>query len=224
MPNQAIEGYGCDCGSNFEDLKDFRRHLLQTNRNLKEGDVKHKSLGRVNIKTNEVVLPPYLERTQEEKMATTHAVHKNSTKGSYLAYKAEKEAQEDDDEGKKKQPREREPSAGGTTDPGSAVGLKVVPRVMTINYTNIMRTAQLAASREWKWREEMPLENFLDTCLANFFKEHGITLSGYFKEEEDGGNGNGHEIAEMREMMMELAGQVRGLTQIVHQMLPVEGG
>jgi len=222
---QAIEGYGCSCGFKVQDLGDFRRHLLDGVRQHKQNPNTpiHKSIGRVNMQSGDIVLPPYEERTNEEKAATNFGLKKEAKgEGSYLAHLAKKEekaeAGEDDEVAEKR--KKADESARQTTDANNAVGVKVVPRVLTINYTNIMRTAQVAAIREWKWRPDMSLENFLDTCLANFFKEHGITLGGYFKEEEKK-DGDGHaEIAELREMLMETMGQVRGLTQIVHELIP----
>jgi len=73
-----------------------------------------------------------------------------------------------------------------TSDLSIAQQLRFVPRVFTCDYTPIMRAAQQAATREWGWREDMPLDNFLDTCLSIFFKDRGITLAGYIVEKGEG--------------------------------------
>ena len=67
----------------------------------------------------------------------------------------------------------------------NAQQITLVPRVYTIDYTPILRSAFEAAMRVWGWRPDMPLANFLDTVIYNFFKEHGITLAAYVVEETE---------------------------------------
>jgi len=153
---QAIEGYGCSCGFMTENLTEFRRHLFGSQHDT---ETVHKSLGRVNMQTGEVIMPPWKERTPEQINETKHGRKKKDGDGSGTPVK--------------------------TTDVlAEAQQVKFVPRVYTADYTPIMRMAQDAAVRYWGWRPNMPLENFIDTCLYLFFKEKGITLGGYIVDEE----------------------------------------
>ena len=54
----------------------------------------------------------------------------------------------------------------------AASGMKHVQ----LEITPILLSARKAAQREWGWRADMPLENFIDTCLARFFEDRGIDL------------------------------------------------
>jgi hypothetical protein len=155
---QAIEGYGCSCGFKTEDLREFRRHMLGKQH---DSENVHKSLGRVDMLTGEVIMPPWNERTPEQKSEAKHGRRKKEKGGDGSS------------------------TAIKTTDVlAEAQQIKFVPRVYTADYTPIMRMAQDAAVHYWGWRPNMPLENFIDTCLYLFFKEKGITLGGYIVDEE----------------------------------------
>ena len=165
--SQAIEGYGCICGYRTDDLKNLRTHLLASGRTEKG---MHKSMGRINLSSGDVVLPPWNERTQEEKDMTRIAVRKdNGAKGSYTAA-----------------------SNKITENLSEASEIKFVPRVYTATLSPILQTAFVAAQRVWKWRADMPFINFLDTCIYNYFKEHGITLAAFVVDDSllDGDNGD----------------------------------
>lgn len=151
---RAIEGYGCSCGFTTDDLGEFRRHLTSKGK-VEKG--KHKSLGRVNLQTGEVIMPPVKDRTTEQKKASVYG--KRKTDGATETTK--------------------------TTELSAAQQVKFVPRVFTCDYTPVMRAAQEAAIREWGWRSDMPLDNFLDTVLHIAFKDRGIILAGYIVERED---------------------------------------
>ena len=153
--SQAIEGYGCACGFVTDSLKKFRAHLLTAKRTDPSGE--HRSIGRVNLLTGEVVLPPWEERTPEQLQMSKYGRKKND--GHHPVRTTEVLA--------------------------DATEIKVVPRVYTIDYSPILRSAQEAAVREWGWRKDMPLGNFIDTVIYNFFYEHGIRLAAYLVETEE---------------------------------------
>lgn len=127
-------------------------------------------------------MPAYNERSSEEKKASRNAVHKEKGKTSL-------------------------PGGARLTEVlDEATELKFTPRVLTANLTPIIQTGMIAAQRVWGWRTDMPLINFLDTVIYNYFREHGIRLAAYIVEEPAGtehkgnghkpgngnGNGNGH--------------------------------
>ncbi|MCK4388465.1 MAG: hypothetical protein KAW00_06795 [Dehalococcoidia bacterium] len=179
-------GYGCICGFKTTDKVKFTSHVMFSAQ--KDGRGTHKSLGRVDMETGEVVLPPFAERTDEQKK---QARHKVSTNGG------------------------DESGGGGGTGGGGAGGggtgktpivqstshiaeasqIRAVPKIFTMDYTPIMRVAQDAAVKYFGWRPDMPFENFVDTVLYYYFLEKGITLMGYVvddsllpKEEDTNGH------------------------------------
>ena len=175
---QAIEGYICICGETFDDLNQFRGHLITASRAEKGA---HKSAGRVNMETGEVTLPPWDERTQEQKQSSRYA--KKSDKGKARSDSA----------------------ARVTTDPSIAQEIKFVPRVYTADYSPIMRAGQAASQREWGWRNDMPLGTFLDTVIYHFFLEHGIRLAGYIVEELEEPESDSEPVEEMENDLVEVA-------------------
>lgn len=60
---QAIEGYGCTCGFRTTDNKEIRGHVFNMSR--QDGKGTHQSLGRINLQTGEVIMPPFRQRTPE---------------------------------------------------------------------------------------------------------------------------------------------------------------
>lgn len=66
-----------------------------------------------------------------------------------------------------------------TTSPSDATKLRLIPKILTIDYTPIMMMAQRAAIIEWDWPEDMPPDDFFDTILYHAFKDRGIILQGY---------------------------------------------
>jgi len=148
---QAIEGYGCSCGFMTDDKKTFRKHILLES-NKEPG--KHKSIGRINLMTKEITMPPWEQRTKEEKDLARYGKNKGTGTPASSASK-------------------------GTEVFSEATEVRFVPRVYTAPFSNIMICAMEAAKREWKWRVDMPLINFIDTVVYNYFKEHGITLQTY---------------------------------------------
>ena len=150
---QAIEGYGCTCGFTTPDGKEISKHVFNSSR--QDGKGTHQSLGRINLQTGEVIMPPFRHRTAEQKKQTKYA-RKGETQGGTIT-----------------------PSQRTTDILANAQELRFVPRVYTTDYSPIIRAAQDAAVEFWGWRPDMPLGNFLDTALHLLFKEHGIILAGH---------------------------------------------
>lgn len=147
--NQTGEGYGCSCGFKTSNVSEFRTHIFVTSR--KEGKGSHVSIGKIDLATGKVIMPPWHQRTHEQK----------KTKAGVVAVA----------------------SARGTEEISAANEIRFTPRVFTCDYTPIMRTAQEAAVREWGWNSNMKFDNFLDTILHTFFKDRGIILTGYVRED-----------------------------------------
>lgn len=152
VDSQAGDGYGCACG--FKTLKkgEFTGHLLKQGR-LEPG--KHVSIGRVNMVTGDVTLPPWTQRSKEEK--------EMSSVGSQKIVPS---------------------SQQGTGVIADATQLRFVPRFFTVNFTPILQQAPVIARKEWNW-PEMSLEDFLDTIVYHFFKDRGIRLGAYIIEEQE---------------------------------------
>ncbi|MDD5220280.1 MAG: hypothetical protein PHV11_06925, partial [Candidatus Bipolaricaulis sp.] len=73
---QDLLAYKCQCGFTHTDKKTFDNHLMQKGR--QDGKGVHKSLGRVSTNTGEIVMPPFNERTKEQKKASTYALKKKN--------------------------------------------------------------------------------------------------------------------------------------------------
>lgn len=153
---QAIEGYGCICGFKTDDKRELQSHVMMMS--AQDGKGTHKSLGRINLQTGEVTMPPWRERTKAQKRESTYGKHV------------------------------REAGTAGTGAPplirttdilANAQELRFVPRVYQTDYSPIIRAAQDAAAEFWGWPSNMSLGDFLDTALHFLFKEHGIILAGY---------------------------------------------
>ena len=159
-------GYACICGFKASDRQEFTAHLMEAGR--RDGKGTHKSLGQINLNTGQVVHPPWEERSDEEKIQTMR-----------------KPKSEKNDERVKSVTAGSDAKGAKSTrfSPSITQQINVVPRSFTMNYTPIMRAAQDAAIKFFKWRQDMPLENFLDTCLYLFFFEKGIQLGAYIVDE-----------------------------------------
>ena len=68
---QAVEGYGCICGFKTDNGKELRTHLMAMGK--QDGKGAHESLGRINLQTGEVIMPPYRRRTAEQKRQNKYA-------------------------------------------------------------------------------------------------------------------------------------------------------
>ncbi len=159
---QVIVGYGCTCGFRTEDITEFRPHVMLES--AREGKGTHKSIGRVNMQTGEVVMPTWDKRTKEQKEASFPGrVKQKSKKGNTGAIA---------------------PLVKTTDTLANAQGVRFVPRVYSTDYSPIMRAAQEAAVEFWGWPSDMTFGDFLDTALHFLFKEHGIMLAGYTISDE----------------------------------------
>ena len=173
---QAIEGYGCICGFKTDDKKEMTNHLLFAGR--RDGKGVHKSLGRINLQTGEVIVPPWSERNDAQKSETRHA------------RKSGGRTQKSDEERPVKQ----------TEILANAQELRFVPRIYTTDYSPIIRAAQDAAVEFWGWPKDMTLGDFLDTALHFLFMEHGITLAGYTITDEARGALEAQATKELQEV------------------------
>lgn len=160
--SQVIEGYGCSCGFRTEDMIEFRTHVMLSSG--QDGKGTHTSVGRVNMQTGEVVMPPWKKRTKEQQQRSTHGKHKRKVVTGSTSVVA--------------------PPIKTTDILSGAQELRFVPRIYTTDYSPIMRAAQEAAVEFWGWPADMPFGDFLDTALHLLFREHGITLAGYSISEE----------------------------------------
>jgi len=176
---QVIEGYGCICGFVTGDMHEFRVHVMRSA--ARDGKGTHKSLGRVNLQTGEVLMGPWKKRTRAEKRASSRAKRGKRTEKEGAGEEGIGEGTGEEGTGKDG----KKPAPIRTTDVlADATTLKFVPRVYTTDYSPIMRAGLDAAIEFWGWRKDMPLGNFLDTVLHMFFKEHGIHLAGYTISDE----------------------------------------
>ncbi len=179
---QLDDGYKCSCGWVTLDKKEFTAHLRR--RSLEEGKGTHTSDGRVDMKTGEITMPPWAKRTKDQKSGTIHAKRK------------------------KEDAKDTVIPSRSTEIISKALEVRFVPRIFTTAYTPIMQQAQDAAVKFFGWPSDMPFEDFLDTVLFFYFKEHGIELGGYTVSEElirqaqiiassgDGHGNNGHDPLE----------------------------
>jgi len=160
---QSSDWYGCSCGKNFPLKMEFLTHLRQAN---KEEPGAHKSRGRVNPDTGEMTMPPYDERTEEQKRFTRHSNAKDpgigepapASKGSILQTQAL----------------------------ANAIQLKFVPRIHTVDFTPIMRAGQEAAVSVCGWPPDMSFTDLIDTIMFKYFKEvWGIILTGFIVVETE---------------------------------------
>jgi len=168
--DQIEEAYKCSCGQVFpiENMKEFRSHLMRGS--LADGKGTHKSLGRVDVSTGEIVSPPS-KRPFINSEKTGARNNEDPTNNGNNQDPANKGKKQKGDPG------------GVAKHPSEAQVIRVVPKVYTMDYSPIMRAAQDAAVEYWGWRPDMPLGNFLDTCLHMFFEEKGIILCGYIVDE-----------------------------------------
>ena len=162
---QAIEGYACSCGFVTPDLNKFKGHQMTWARRDKEN---HQSLGRVNIETGEIVMPPAKDRTKEQWAEAKY--------GKKLELSEQPSSS----------PSVRQKASIQQTEAmARAMQIRFVPRIYTIDYSPILRAAQDASIEFWKWPADMSLGDFIDTVCYMFFKEKGITLVGYIVEETE---------------------------------------
>lgn len=159
---QTIEGYGCSCGFKTEDMKEFRTHVMLMS--AQDGKGTHKSIGRINMQTGEVVMPPWGKRTKEQQQRSTYAKKKRKVVTGSIGLAT--------------------PPIKTTDILANAQELRFVPRVYTTDYSPIIRAAQDASVEFWGWPRDMTLGDFLDTALHFLFREHGITLAGYTISDE----------------------------------------
>ena len=113
-------------------------------------------------------MPPWNERTKEQKRLSTRAVKDKNKKH------------------KKKGTSPSQASQAGTPTEmvSQATEIRLTHRFYNMDYSPTLRMAQDAAVKYFRWRPDMPLGNFIDTVLYLYFKEKGITLCGYIVDDE----------------------------------------
>jgi len=169
--------YGCSCGfAGFPRTALMKHFWTEEVREDKKNGINHDSIGRVDLTTGDVVMPPWKDRTPAQR---------EQSRGGLTSVKAAKTA------------AKAEPKRAEVVKPTNVLDnaslLRFTPRFYTVDYSPIMRGAQEAAIQVWGWRQDMPLGNFLDTVIYWFFREHGIRLAAYVVEDEEAdGNNHGH--------------------------------
>jgi len=117
---QVIEGYGCSCGFRTEDMKEFRTYVVLVS--LHDGKGTHRSIGRVNMQTGEVVMPVWDKRTKEQKQRSTYGKNKQKVVTGRTGLVAA--------------------LIKRTEILADAQEVRFVPRVYTTDYSPIMRAVQ----------------------------------------------------------------------------------
>jgi hypothetical protein len=156
---EATKAYVCTCGYKEADWKKFSGHLLAVSR--KEPG-SHHSKGFIDLISGEVIRPPAAQRTLQQKTAV------------------EKESRE-----KRRAAQGREPSRPSvtqyTSNLNAAQQIQFIPRVITMDFSPVLRAAYDCARREWGWDMEFP--DWLDTWVYKSYKMVGVTLNDYSIEE-----------------------------------------
>lgn len=187
--------YGCDCGEVFPTLKQFRQHMAK-NVSLPPEE-RHHSRGRVTA-DGQPVMPPYKQRTREQKRESIYSIGKVTYEqpSQPVAYREEEDVEgEAEGEQEPATGEQQEGKAGKkpqriTQSAAGALEVRLVPRVVQMDFSPIMRSAIEAAHTEWGW----PLDNIgdlFDTIFYHFFLDRGIRLQAYIIEEKEEDNGNG---------------------------------
>lgn len=188
---QAIEGYACSCGFKTDNKKTFTSHLV-SQKARKDGHQAHHSLGRINLLTGEITMPPYNQRNLDQVYESKYG--KKRPPSDILS-----EPPPPEREKKPAKPGAGTPTVSGTEIISQATQLRFIPRVFTTNLTPIMLLGYEVAIRKWGWRPDMPFENYLDTVIFNYTLEHGTQLQGavtIFDEDEEPDNGHEVEVKE----------------------------
>lgn len=182
---QSSDLYGCSCGQSFRFKKEFNSHQMGAGK-LEKGA--HKSIGRLSPETLEVTMPPYLQRTKEQKAASVYAAKQEKAGQANPPEETpltppESEAPtppETVSEAKTAKKKKTKTTATGpvaTSIMGSASSLNLITRSYTIDFPPILRLAMEASKRFWAW-PDLPLGDFIVTIVYRYFKGCGITLGG----------------------------------------------
>lgn len=143
--------YKCQCGFTHSDKKTFSNHLMLAGQ--KDGKGVHKSLGRVNQSTGEIVMPPFKDRSPEQKAASTY--------------------------GLKKKDGETGGAIRQTEIVAAATQIKFVPRVLVCSLTPVMLAAWSADQELWGWPSDMPFEEVINQWAIHFHRDRGVELTAY---------------------------------------------
>lgn len=143
--------YKCQCGFTHSDKKTFSNHLMLQGQ--KDGKGVHKSLGRVNSQTGEIVMPPFDQRTKEQKAASTYGLKKKDSETGGAIRQTEIVA--------------------------AATQIKFVPRVLVCSLTPVMLAAWAADQELWGWPADMPFEEVINQWAIHFHRDRGVELTAY---------------------------------------------
>jgi hypothetical protein len=148
---QELLLYKCKCGFTSSDKKKFDGHLLHGGK--KDGKGVHKSEGRVNGSTGEIVMPPFDQRNKDQKAASTYALKKkDSEPGSSI--------------------RQTELVTAATQ-------IKFVPRVLVCSLKPSILAGWAADQEIWGWPSDMPFEDVIEQWCVHFHRDRGIELTAY---------------------------------------------
>lgn len=154
---QDLLAYACQCGFRHTDKKTFDNHLLQGGR--QDGKGVHKSLGRVNTQTGEIVMPPFNQRSKEQKAASTYALKKKDSETGAAVRQTEIVA--------------------------AATQIKFVPRTLVCSLTPVMLAAWAADQELWGWPSDMPFEEVINQWAIHFHRDRGVELTAYVIKNPD---------------------------------------
>jgi len=126
MTQAPVIGYACTCGFKTDEKKRFVSHfgLIQ-----RDGRDAHRSRGRINLVTGEIVMPPYTERTPEQHYKVKHPERISQPNSDVLT--APVIAVADKKDGKKAQPDK----VAHTDLISAATQIRFIPRVFTCSLT-----------------------------------------------------------------------------------------
>ncbi len=178
LAGEVVVGYACSCGFVSENKNKFNGHI--GGMQAKEGKEAHQSLGKINVATGEIIMPPYKDRTPDQIYETKFGKARASGEipsldgTSPMPSSAGEVASTTVPGNGKKNPNR--PMVASTNVLTAASQVRFVPRVYTTNLTPIMLLGYETATGRWGWRPDMPFENFLDTVIYNYFFEHGTKL------------------------------------------------
>ncbi len=171
---EVIPGYLCACGFTTDDKTKFLAHV--GGMSSKEGSDKHHTKGKINLLNGDLIMPPSKDRTPDQIYESKY--HKKRPSPLTTDSSPDVLSQEVNSGKANKGNGASNKPVTGTNVLSQATQLRFIPRVFTCNLTPIMLLGYEVAIRKWNWRPDMPFENFLDTIIYNYMREHGIQLQG----------------------------------------------
>jgi hypothetical protein len=158
-PVKKGRAYVCTCGFSHTDPSKFGGHV---GHGKLTDPGKHESKGLIDLDTGEVIRPPVVQRDLQQRQEVI------------------RESRE------KAKARNKSVGSSGpqyTANPAVAQQIQLIPRVITMDFSPIIRAAYECAVNLWGWDHQMSLGDFIDTWLYNTYVEHGVTLTPYIVNE-----------------------------------------